>query len=181
MGFEFVAGNLALDFVATVAERRTAAIEHLRDPADLARWFADAGVVDEPPAVDQRGLAEALRLRETIWSLLTTEADRPLVPADLRRVNRYATAPGPTAILTADRTVTTSGDLAACLAAVGRAAVELYLPGNAGRLKWCEGTDCTRAFLDASRTANRRWCGMAGCGDRAKAAAYRARKHSARP
>ncbi|MGH1526542.1 CGNR zinc finger domain-containing protein [Leifsonia sp. L25] len=33
------------------------------------------------------------------------------------------------------------------------------------------GTDCTRPFLDVSRASNRRWCGMSGCGDRAKAAA----------
>lgn len=180
MGFEFVAGNLALDFVATVAERRTAAVERVPTPASLAQWFADAAVVDAPPAVDEDDRAEALRLRETIWSLLTAATDRPLPAAAVSELDRYAADPGPSAVLSPDRSVTTTGDLAACLAAVARAAVDAFRPENAAHLKWCEGTDCTRPFLDASRAANRRWCGMAGCGDRAKAAAYRARRRTAR-
>ncbi|MGH1550322.1 CGNR zinc finger domain-containing protein [Leifsonia poae] len=180
MAFEFVAGNLALDFVATVAERRTAAEERVPTPDSLARWFADAGLVDAPPAIDQPGYRRAIALRETIWSLLTADAALPLAGTAVAELNRYASAPLPAAALGVDRTVATAGDLAACLAAVGRAAVDAFRPENAAHLKWCEGTDCTRPFLDASRAGNRRWCGMAGCGDRAKAAAYRARRRSAR-
>lgn len=175
-----MAGNLALDFVATVAERRTAAIERVPTAGALARWFVDAGVVDVPPAVDAAGHREALRLRETIWQVLATPAGEPLDPDAVRSVRRYAAAPVPVAVLATDRTVATSGDVGSCLAAVARAAVDAFRPENARRLKWCEGTDCTRPFLDASRASNRRWCGMAGCGDRAKAAAYRARKRGAR-
>jgi len=72
--------------------------------------------------------------------------------------------------------VSDQGDLEACLAAIARAAVDALRPENLHRIKACEGTECTRLFVDSSRAANRRWCGMAGCGDRAKAAAYRARK-----
>lgn len=180
MAFEFVAGNLALDFVATVAERRTTAVERVPTPETLARWFADAGVVDAPPRVDDAGHREALRLRETIWRLLTTDPSRPLEADAVRDLQRHAAAPLPLAHLATDRTVTTTGDLSGCLAAVARAAVDAFRPENAAHLKWCEGADCTRPFLDASRASNRRWCGMAGCGDRAKAAAYRARKRGAR-
>ncbi|WP_431219357.1 CGNR zinc finger domain-containing protein [Leifsonia xyli] len=176
MGFEFVAGNLALDFVATVAERRTTAVERVPTPAALAQWFADAGVVDAPPAVDGAGHRDALRLRETIWALLTTDATHPLDDDAVRELDRYAARPVPVATLSSDRAVVTSGDLSACLAAVARAAVDAFRPENASHLKWCEGTDCTRPFLDVSRASNRRWCGMSGCGDRAKAAAYRARR-----
>ncbi|WP_350353316.1 CGNR zinc finger domain-containing protein [Microbacterium sp. A8/3-1] len=46
----------------------------------------------------------------------------------------------------------------------------------------CVGYDCSRVFIDISRNANRRWCGMRECGDKAKAKAYRARrKMAARP
>lgn len=179
MPFEFVAGNLALDFVATVAERRTTAIERVPTPDALAQWFAEAGIVDAAPAVDDAGHEEALRLRERIWALLTTDPGSSLDAAAVRDLDRYARAPLPIPVLSADRSVSTAGDLAACLALVARAAVEAFRPENARHLKWCEGTDCTRPFLDASRAANRRWCGMAGCGDRAKAAAYRARKRTA--
>jgi predicted RNA-binding Zn ribbon-like protein len=180
VGFEFVAGNLALDFVATVAERRTAAVERVPAPGDLARWFADAGVVDAPPAIDEAGYRAAVLLRETIWAVLTADPAAGLDPHDIRLLQRHAAAPLPAASLSADRRVTTTGDLAACLSAVARAAIDVFRPENAARLKWCEGTECTRPFLDGSRAANRRWCGMAGCGDRAKAAAYRARKRVAR-
>ncbi len=39
----------------------------------------------------------------------------------------------------------------------------------------CEGPACTLWFLDVSKGHARRWCSMAVCGNRAKAAAYRAR------
>jgi predicted RNA-binding Zn ribbon-like protein len=180
VSFEFVAGNLALDFVATVAERRTTAEERLPTPAALAQWFADARVVDAPPAVDEAAYRRALALRETIWELLTTGRELPLHERAVAELNRTAAATGPIVRLDPDRTVTASGDPAACLAMVARAAVDAFRPENANHLKWCEGTDCTRPFLDASRAFNRRWCGMAGCGDRAKAAAYRARKRTPR-
>jgi predicted RNA-binding Zn ribbon-like protein len=39
----------------------------------------------------------------------------------------------------------------------------------------CEGPTCTLWFLDVSKSHGRRWCSMAVCGNRAKAAAHRAR------
>jgi predicted RNA-binding Zn ribbon-like protein len=47
----------------------------------------------------------------------------------------------------------------------------------------CEGPTCTLWFLDVSKGHARRWCSMAVCGNRAKAAAHRARARgsAARP
>lgn len=46
----------------------------------------------------------------------------------------------------------------------------------------CEGPTCTLWFFDASKAHARRWCSMAVCGNRAKAAAHRARlRNAARP
>ena len=39
----------------------------------------------------------------------------------------------------------------------------------------CEGPTCTLWFLDVSKGHGRRWCSMAVCGNRAKAATHRAR------
>ena len=39
----------------------------------------------------------------------------------------------------------------------------------------CEGPTCPLWFYDVSKSHARRWCSMAVCGNRAKAAAYRAR------
>lgn len=44
----------------------------------------------------------------------------------------------------------------------------------------CEGATCTLWFLDVSKGHARRWCSMALCGNRAKAAAHRARTRQQR-
>jgi predicted RNA-binding Zn ribbon-like protein len=44
------------------------------------------------------------------------------------------------------------------------------------RIKNCEGPTCTLWFWDTSKNGKRRWCTMSVCGNRAKAAAHRARK-----
>lgn len=43
----------------------------------------------------------------------------------------------------------------------------------------CEGPSCTLWFHDVSKRHARRWCTMAVCGNRAKAAAHRARRSGA--
>lgn len=43
-------------------------------------------------------------------------------------------------------------------------------------IKACEGKACTLLFLDETQRHGRRWCSMAICGNRAKAAAFAARR-----
>jgi predicted RNA-binding Zn ribbon-like protein len=47
--------------------------------------------------------------------------------------------------------------------------------GHPERIRICASDTCQWVFYDASRTSRRRWCDMATCGNRAKAARYRAR------
>lgn len=49
------------------------------------------------------------------------------------------------------------------------------LEQDPARIRACAHPDCVLHFYDASRKANRRWCSMAGCGNRAKAARHYAR------
>lgn len=44
------------------------------------------------------------------------------------------------------------------------------------RVKACASPDCRWGYLDASRNRSRRWCEMAGCGNRAKSRAWRERQ-----
>jgi predicted RNA-binding Zn ribbon-like protein len=46
-------------------------------------------------------------------------------------------------------------------------------------VKKCENPPCSLWFHDVSQNHTRRWCSMAVCGNRAKAAAHRAKKRSA--
>jgi len=57
-------------------------------------------------------------------------------------------------------------------------AVEDYLgllARNPSRIRRCAGHACVLHFYDTSKRGDRRWCSMAGCGNRAKAARHHAR------
>ena len=169
-------GNLALDYVATVAERGTTHLEHLSAPEDLAEWIAQAGIVDGPVAVTPAGLVDAKAVREALFAVIAAAIDDEAAPPEaLRAVNAAAAAPPPTLALNGSA-LRREGGLDAVLSALARAALELLGGPERARLRWCAGERCTRPFVDRSRGGRRRWCGMAGCGDRAKAAAYRARR-----
>jgi predicted RNA-binding Zn ribbon-like protein len=171
---EFVTGNLALDFVATVAERGTSDLEHLQRPEDLAEWIEAAGVVDGRVPVTAAGFARAKEVREALFALVAAAIDGRTPPSDaVDTVNATAAHPPPAPRLV-DGAVRREGDLDAVLSALAREALGVL----GDNLKWCAGERCTRPFVDRSRGGRRRWCGMAGCGDRAKAAAYRARRRA---
>jgi predicted RNA-binding Zn ribbon-like protein len=68
--------------------------------------------------------------------------------------------------------------VASALSEIARAGIVLAEPPRRALIRWCDDATCTRVFLDRSRGGRRRWCGMAGCGDRAKAAAYRLRRQA---
>lgn len=44
--------------------------------------------------------------------------------------------------------------------------------------KECGNPECSQIFVDRSRGARREWCAMDPCGNKIKAAAYRARKRA---
>jgi predicted RNA-binding Zn ribbon-like protein len=181
VAFAISSGNLALDFVGTLGERRDARNEHLRETSDVADWLVEAGVVHHRPETDDDTLVEAVALREALFVVVERLLDEPgsaLPQAALEVVNRAAAVPPPAVTLRADRTLDRSGSWRAGLSAVARDGLALVDPGDA-ELKWCADPTCTHPFLDRSRGHRRRWCEMAGCGDRAKAAAYRARRRAA--
>lgn len=63
-------------------------------------------------------------------------------------------------------------------------AVEDYLgllARDPARIRRCDGHGCVLHFYDASRRGDRRWCSMAGCGNRAKAARHHARSRRTPP
>jgi predicted RNA-binding Zn ribbon-like protein len=63
------------------------------------------------------------------------------------------------------------------LAAIARSAAEILAEGAKARVRLCANAECGLFFYDDSRTKRRRWCSMAVCGNRHKAAAF-ARKHA---
>ncbi|MCA2220722.1 CGNR zinc finger domain-containing protein [Nonomuraea aurantiaca] len=187
--FTFISGNLGLDLAGTVQHRRSDRRDLLREPADLARWTVEAGILDVPPAVGDADLAAGKTLREAIYRLAAGEAIDGLglglgvggagsVVDDRRLVNRVAAGPPASVLLNDAGRVERSGDLDAALSTVARDAVQLLGGPRAVQIKECGGEVCTRLYVDASRGSSRRWCDMHECGNRAKAAGFRARQRA---
>jgi predicted RNA-binding Zn ribbon-like protein len=54
-------------------------------------------------------------------------------------------------------------------------ASDALIADELSRIRRCGDPRCTRVFYDATRNGRRRWCDMATCGNRAKAARFRER------
>ncbi|GAA4927611.1 CGNR zinc finger domain-containing protein [Actinomycetospora succinea] len=179
MEFAMVSGNLALDLAGTLRWRRTAREEQLVDPDALASWLVASGAAPAPVPVDAATLARGLALREAIYRLACDHLEgRAFDPDGLATVNAAAAGPATTIALTADGLVR-RGDVDAALGDVARSLITVLTDPSAPPLKECGREACTRLYLDRSRGARRTWCGMEECGNRVKAAAYRARRRSA--
>jgi predicted RNA-binding Zn ribbon-like protein len=174
--FDFVAGRLSLDFVATISERGTTDLERLATPRDLADWISTAGLTDRRLALTDTDLAAARTLREAIFGLLSawTQGGAPS-ERHRRIVNAAAAKSPPTPALTRSGHVRRSGNVDSALAVLARDTLDIADSPERRLIRWCADASCTRPFVDQSRGQRRRWCGMRGCGDRAKAAAYRDR------
>jgi predicted RNA-binding Zn ribbon-like protein len=71
--------------------------------------------------------------------------------------------------------------LADALAGLAAPLVESVAAGETERLRICANDGCRWVFEDTSPTGRRRWCSMASCGNRAKAARHRARQRGQLP
>jgi predicted RNA-binding Zn ribbon-like protein len=175
--FLFLAGRDSLDLVATIGERWRRRFERLRDPADLGRWLEDAGLPTvAAPDADDLQLARELRAAvEALAVAAMDSAPRPAAAAAV--VDRVAAGPDLAPQLHAaaggDRPALRPGTVAAALSTVARDAVDLFGGPLADRVRECAHDDCALVFVDTSRPGRRRWCSMAGCGNRTKTARYR--------
>lgn len=176
MAFDFIAGRPVLDFLPTLAARGTVDEEKLRTEQDLADWSVESGLVDVAPEVTPADLERARVLREALFRLVAALIEeRAPDAADRTFVNAAAAAPPPVLRL-ADDGLHRVGGVNAVLAALARDCLDLHASSDRASLHWCADQTCTRPFIDRSRGQRRRWCGMKGCGDRAKSAAYRRRQ-----
>ncbi|MFI1206813.1 CGNR zinc finger domain-containing protein [Streptomyces sp. NPDC020802] len=172
----FVCGNPALDFAATLRARRTLRAETLVSPERLDAWYLEAGIVDALSPSGESDVAQAVALREAVYVLVTARRLGESYEAEaLATVNGAARKPSATPQLTATgrHTEATAEE---ALSTVARHAVEVLSGPEVPLLKECGNPECTRVYIDRSRGVRRQWCGMESCGNKLKAAAYRARK-----
>lgn len=192
----------ALDLLNSTATPWGTAIDWLGNGGDLLAWLEQANLLpaeeaarllqEMPPAALDAVAAQARELREWFRDFVATHAGRPLAapaPVDLDRINRLLARdatyrqivtshdPGTSSFhLQRHRRWRTPDDL---LLPLAESMADLICQTDFTRVKNCEGPTCTMWFNDVSKNHTRRWCSMAICGNRAKAAAHRAKKRAA--
>ena len=189
--FEFIGGDLALDFVNTVdwrgdpTRRRDLLVtfEALLEWAKAAevltggevRAMGAAAQGDQARA--RRSLRRARRLREVLARVLAAAGrDAPPAAHDVGRLNAFLAAALKRRRLEIRRTAfvwswaNEEGDgFDSLLWPIVLAAAELLASDRRTQIHECGGEGCGWLFLDTSRNRRRRWCTMQGCGNRAKA------------
>jgi predicted RNA-binding Zn ribbon-like protein len=179
--FHFIAGDLALDFVNTVADRLSHPRERLETGADVDRWARGAGLLGprESLHLNPRHVAQLRRLREELYRLL-----QPLACGAQPAVEVMARFARTRARGARERHLVWRGgglawewsDSARLTGPLVEAASEL-LAVSSHRLRQCADAGCGWVFLDRSRAGRRRWCRMVDCGNRAKARRHYQRSH----
>ena len=176
--FQFVAGNLALDFVNTVGNRLGDAREDLNSGAAFWRWarLARLHVSPSRTALPARELAHVRVVREELYTLFLALANgaapsrRLLRPLNARlRSIASARELGCSRREVGWRWAAPGRDPRPIIGEVLLSAADLLTSGAFASVRQCDGDGCGWLFLDRSPAGKRRWCSMADCGNRAKA------------
>ncbi|MBA4866834.1 CGNR zinc finger domain-containing protein [Streptomyces sp. PSKA54] len=173
----FVGEPLALDLLNTLWLEHGRQEDLLGSPTGLRVWLAGHGLADRFSA-DAASLEAVLAAREALAAAVTA----PGSPSAARQVDEILGHGRIRPTLTAEGPgETTEFEDPAWGAAWTAAHDYLRLLATApDRIRLCDQPDCIRYFLDTSRNGARRWCSMALCGNRAKAARHYARARSTR-
>jgi len=167
--------------------------ERLDDYGALVTWGEAAGALDGDEAGRLRALAgasvrraareaaRARKLREGLYRIFKASIEGWTPgPEDVAAFNAEAAR-----LRAGERLVWNEGrlvrgwqgadDLARPLWRVVRSAEDLLTGDALARVGQCPGERCGWLFLDTSRSARRRWCTMADCGNLAKVRRFRRR------
>ena len=182
-----------LDFVNTGRPVRGSRMAEFTGPSDAIAWFGARHLIhgdarrrivaryEADPVAGATDLELIRHVRDAMRGLLEAAVlRRPADRNDLRTVNRilrtqyvYELVPGADGVTMGHRHL---GDpIAGALERLAETLARELSQGMPERLRICESPDCSEAFIDRSRTGKRRWCDMATCGNRAKAARHRQR------
>lgn len=190
----FVGDHLAMDFLNTIASPNGEPIEWLNSGSDLLDWLQRAGVIDakiarrfhlnNTRAFDDVA-EEARALREWLRAFVKLHAGKPFgqnILKELEPLNQLlardgiyfqiGARDGNALSLLPMRRWERPEEL---LLPIAEAIADLVCHADFNLIRRCENDACTLMFYDRTKSHARRWCSMAVCGNRAKAAAHRAR------
>lgn len=173
--------HLALDLLNTEARVQGHAFDFWTSPQDVLRWLAQNGIT---PTGKQTAPADLLprgrELRAVVRDLVTAHKQGGRLDIDALNpfLHPYFTSPhlqrdaeGHLVMTRVPRGDTT----ASLLGPVAEAAAVLLAEGDFDLVRQCEHEDCVLWFYDRTKSHKRRWCSMALCGNRHKAAQFRKR------
>ena len=194
--FQFVGGNVALDFCNTMGGKRgRIPHEHLTSCTEYLAWCHQAGLLDRAhaqkcldrlsaqPAEAAALLDRAIVLREAIFRICADcIAGKPTHPADLRLLNaELSRALGRLQLARVKGVEGWTWEwtnppamIDHPVGVIAHAAAKLLTdPHSLAQIHACNGDNCGWLFLDSSKNHSRRWCDMRDCGNRAKIRRHR--------
>jgi predicted RNA-binding Zn ribbon-like protein len=139
-------------------------VDLLAERADVSRWLVSVGLA--APVTEE--MRDGLRSARSVIAAVAADPDDVTAR---RALNGLLALGAITRTLSGDggvaRTVSVDESrLPAWLAVDDLLDIITTRPG---RIRQCAHPRCVLWFLDTSRNASRRWCSMAGCGNRSKA------------
>lgn len=182
-GAPMLGDHLAMDLLNTEARDDGKAIEFWNSDDDVLQWLARYGIA---PASENSSFAPAELLTQakalrTLARKLIAEFKEGKLP-DISELNQYLHAfdTTPSLARNAEGKLTLSriphtDSIGSLLGPVAEAVAQLLVEGNFDLVKQCEHPDCILWFYDRTKAHKRRWCSMALCGNRHKAAQFRKR------
>ena len=185
--YEFLGGNLALDFANTVhSHGMVDPCDDLKTAADLVEWAAQAGLLRDRPARhaggardDEVRFSRAVALRELLYEIFSRAAQekkpgREALQA-FQHLYRNATRHAEFQVEANHYRLTWPAidPLERVSQAIIRSAADLLTSDALTRVRQCSGESCSWLFVDSSRNRMRRWCDMQACGNRAKVRRFR--------
>ena len=178
------------DFLNTKELDSGSLVDRLTSFDDAANWLMERGICHDGKGADglrvsglseTAALARVRNVREALREVADAVAtERPADPGALREVNRAIRERERIELVAEPDGVSIGhshvGDpLDDALARLADPLVAEIQSGNSDRVRICANDTCRWLFYDESRAGRRRWCDMATCGNRAKAARHRAR------
>lgn len=164
--------------------------DRLSDPSALSAWLEQEGLAPAATRATRTDLARAVALREALRAILLAHnagpsPGRPADTADAaladacRALDEAAARARLRVRFGDDGSASLAPEAGGVSGALGRLVATVHdsiAQGTWSRLKVCRDHECEWAFYDHTKNRSGAWCSMEGCGNRAKARAFRERR-----
>lgn len=184
-GAPMLGDHLAMDLLNTEVSNNGDVTDYWNSGDDVLKWLERCGAVSAPASksVDlDELLAQGRALRALARRLIVQRKEEGEV-GDVSGLNKYLgaylTAPHLERDKEGNFLLTRSargGATISLLGPVAEAVAQLLIESNFSLVKQCEHPDCILWFYDRTKAHKRRWCSMALCGNRYKAAQFRKKR-----